>query len=208
MNRIGAVLVLLTVLVGGCQSKSGSDADIVTDAHGESVKPTYRIDIDPRWAKSTFAMAAAAKRGCSTEAWQDCAIGHLVKALPYGASMAPYCRGLKDFADAFYCITMGATGAEVVKIAGLGDPDQFIRDHGNAQADTASEAAKSLANTIMEKCTSASVPKGCAPTEAASRLGSSKTSLADCVGFDDWKATSCLFIGRMSELLDKATSGV
>jgi hypothetical protein len=203
---------MLAVLVCGCQNNSAGGTDIVTDAHGESVAPTYRIDIDPRWTKSTFAMADAVKKPCTENAgggdWKACAIAHLVKALPHGEAMAPHCSGAGDFADQFYCITMGSIGSEIVGISGAGDPEQFIRDHGNAQADTAAAAAKILAASIVEKCGGASAQKGCISREAMARLGSSATSIKDCAGFqDEEKETSCLVIGRMSELLDQAAAG-
>jgi hypothetical protein len=209
MNWTIGLLLLVGVLIGGCQGKPAADSEIALDAHGDSVTPTYRIDLDPRWTKANFTMADAVKKVCQIDAWQGCAIDRLQKALTYGNAMSPHCQGLSDFADHFYCMTMGATGAEIVQITGVADPRQFLAEHGGAKTDTAAAAAQALVKVILQECGQSAAGHGCAPTEAAAKLGSSAASIKDCASFaDDWKATSCLVIGRMSELLEGAATRV
>ena len=203
------ILLVAAALTGGCQGAASTESDIVLDAHGDSVAPTYRIDLDPRWTKALFAMADAVKEPCHGDRWQSCAIDRAEKALTYGSTMEPYCQGIADFADHLYCMSMGAIGAQIVQISGVGDPRQFLEQYGGAQSGTAAAAAQVLVRAIMQKCGESAAGNGCAPKEAAARLGSSPTSIKDCAGFtDDWKAVSCLVIGRMSELLQDAARRV
>jgi len=176
------------------------------DANGDSARPAYRLNIDPRWTKAMFAMADAVKRPCHVDPWRDCAIDRTVKALSYGAAMAPHCPGFGDFAGQFNCLVVGATAAEIVESLKTRDRAvQFVRDHGDDQAAAAGSAARMLIDEVQESCRSS--PAGCIRAQGETRLEATLNGREDCAPFaDEMKAAACLFIGRMSDLLSGAAS--
>jgi len=204
MKHVLAIALTLAVFMAG-DREAGAETKIVLGKDGDSVRPTYRIDVDPRWTKSIFAAADALKKICGNP---DCGITRIVKVLPYGEEMSHHCPTSGAFSDRFYCLAMGATAAQLVELAGLGNARSFIADSRQDGNDLPKAAVAALVNAIKAVCTEDSAPKGCIVAEAKRRLGSSETSLSDCSGYEDWETMSCLFIGRMSELLDKASAGI
>jgi len=204
-SKLLVTMALTLAALTAWEGKAGAETEIVLGKDGDSVRPTYRIDIDPRWTKSMFATADALKAICGNP---DCGIARLVKVLPYAAEMSAHCPTSGAFSDRFYCLAMGATAAQLIEVAGLGDAKVFISENRQDGTDLPKAAGVALVKAIAAVCTEDSVPKGCAVAEAKRRLGSSEVSLSDCTGYEDWETVSCLMIGRMSEFLDKAAAAI
>lgn len=207
MRRL--IVVLLAICVVGCSATPGPAPDDRVDAH--SLATMDRIDLDVRWSNAVYRMAYAVKAPCmgAGDVWRSCAIAHLVAVLPYGPTIAPYCRDFSDFARRFSCVAKGAAVAEVLSLAGAGDPTEFINRNGPDSSSALAAAERAIWLVVAERCTETAWRKGCARTEAAERLGVSPRSVENCAVFpDDRDEVSCLIVGRMSALVNRRASGL
>jgi hypothetical protein len=205
MRSIWLPLVLAAALLAACQAQNSSAKT------ARSPDGTVSSDFfdDPRLDKGLVDISGAAKERCKSppsDALDPCVIDRVAAVLPYADKMTPLCNDVVETIDRYFCVVMGALGADLVEKSGAQSADDFLKEHGKEGERVINQAGATVLRFLSAKCSNA---PDCGAREAASRLESSAGDITACATLgNDWGAVTCLLTGRAVHQLNQAQSRI
>jgi hypothetical protein len=197
-----ALLAVTLIAVCGCQNQAPSPT---TGGNDPNVSDDFFHD--PRMSAALTDLMKAVMDRCDNVSGQPrvCLSRSTISAMPNAPEMVPYCQGLNEFIDEYFCLVMGASAIDLVAQSGVDDKLTFIREHGPEGEHAINTAGAEVIKFLAKKCPEGGDDSGCGPREAANRLRSDPKDVAACKTLQaEWGQVTCLITSHVVSILRTA----